>query len=267
MLKSVEVSRGLAPADVGPNALAGSIAYETKDASDLLEEGDNFGGMLSLRVGDNDDFLRGGLTVFGRSGWFEYLLSATGTDGDDYEDGAGQVVDGTRADLTNYIGKLAYTLQSGHRFEFAASQTEDTGARAGQIGPGGIIFVRPDFEGVVGAPSVFVEALSQRTSYMFTYSIEVAQGWLDPTVQLSYNEQKVDVSGVVGTNESFSGTIKNHFQIAEGTLTVGLDFFDESASGFGRGPGPFDSSGKKEHRNIGIFTQARQDIGERVSVT
>ncbi|WP_241525496.1 TonB-dependent receptor plug domain-containing protein [Pseudophaeobacter leonis] len=53
LLKSVEISKGLAPADAGPGALAGSIAYETKDAADLLEEGDNFGGRFMLGTSDN----------------------------------------------------------------------------------------------------------------------------------------------------------------------------------------------------------------------
>lgn len=65
LLKSVEVSKGLAPADAGPNALAGSLAYETKDAADLLQDGDNFGGMTTLTLGTNEDRIRAGLTLSG----------------------------------------------------------------------------------------------------------------------------------------------------------------------------------------------------------
>ena len=39
LLKAVEVSEGLAPADAGPGALGGALAYTTKDARDLLEPG------------------------------------------------------------------------------------------------------------------------------------------------------------------------------------------------------------------------------------
>ncbi|MGK7753243.1 MULTISPECIES: TonB-dependent receptor domain-containing protein [unclassified Roseovarius] len=267
LLKSVEVSKGLAPADAGPNALAGSLAYETKDAADLLEDGDNFGGMTTLTFGTNEDRIRAGLTLFGRSGGFEYLLSGTRSDSGSYEDGSGVTVPGSGADLTSYLGKFAYTSPTGHRLEFAASQTEDTGLRAGQVGPGGIIFIRPDFAGVTGRPSVLVPALSKRTSYTLTYTKNSATDWFDPFFQLSYNEQEIDASGVFGTNESFSGTFKNRFAIAGGDLSVGVDFFDESASGFGRGPGPFGSSGREDHWNIGIFAQARQDVGERASVS
>lgn len=267
LLKRVEVSRGLAPADAGATALAGSIAYETKDAADLLEEGDNFGGYVKFGGDSNGNGVQGTLALFGRAGGFEYLLSATRRDSDDYKDGDGTRILGTEADLTDFMAKLAYTTQTGHRLEFAASQTEDTGLRAAQAGPGGILFIRPDFFGVVGAASVLTPGLSRRTSYTLTYTNEQPQGIWDPTVQLSYNEQEIDASGVYGVNKSLSGTIKNEFQLSNGTVTAGVDFFRETASGFGRGPGPFGSSGEEKLRNIGVFAQVRQDVGDRVSLS
>lgn len=267
LLKSVEISKGLAPADAGAGALAGSIAYQTKDAADLLEDGDNFGGQARLGTSDNGIDLETSLALFGRQGGFEFLLNGTRRTGDDYEDGDGNTVLGTQADLTDYVGKLAYESQSGHRFEFAASRTEDTGLRAAQAGPGGILFIRPDLAGITSGPSVLAEGLSRRTSYTLTYSNTQSQGIWDPVVQLSHNEQEIDAIGVYGTNKSLSGTIKNRFAITGGTLTAGLDFFNESAEGAGRGPGPFGSSGREELDNIGLFAQARQDLGDRFSVS
>ena len=267
LLKAVEVSKGLAPADAGPGGLGGSLAYETKDAADLLESGKHFGGRLTLRAGDNRDAFRSTLALYGTDGGFEYILSGARDVSNDYEDGDGDEVPGTEADLTDYTGKIALTTQGGHRLEFVASETEDEGTRAGQAGPGGIIFLRPDFTGVVGANSVFLEGLSRRRSYTGTYTTLAPQGWYDPTIQLTYNEQEIDVSGVAGINESFSGTFMNKFPIADGFVSAGVDFFDESAEGEGRGPGPFASSGEEEHRNIGVFAQVRQNLGERFSVS
>ncbi|TIP52051.1 MAG: TonB-dependent receptor, partial [Mesorhizobium sp.] len=39
LLKAASVQAGVAPADAGPGALAGSLGFETKDAVDLLEPG------------------------------------------------------------------------------------------------------------------------------------------------------------------------------------------------------------------------------------
>ncbi|WP_425050573.1 TonB-dependent receptor domain-containing protein [Psychromarinibacter sp. S121] len=267
LLKAIEVSKGLAPADAGPGALAGAIAYETVDARDLLEAGDTFGGLFKVGAYDNGPGYRASLALFGQLGGFEYLLSATRQDGDSYEDGDGTVIGGTEADFDDYMLKLAYTTDSGHRFEFSASDTKDSGERMAQPGPGGIYFLRPDFALVPGRENVLVDGLSERRSYILTYTNEAPTGWFAPTVQLTYNEQEVDVSGVYGINTSFSGTFENEFTIANGTVTAGLDFYHDTAEGEGRGPGPFGSSGKEKVTNVGVFAQARQDLNEIFSVS
>lgn len=267
LLKSVEVSAGLAPADAGPNALAGSIAYTTKDARDLLEEGDNFGGLYSLSGGTNGTGYRSSLSLFGREKNFEFLLHGTVASGDDYEDGDGNTIMGTEIETTDYVAKFAYASDAGKRLSFSASETTDDGLRTAQAGPGGIFFIRPDFGGVNDTENVLVEGLSKRTSFTLTYTDEAPEGWFAPTAQLSYNEQELDASGVYGVNKSLSGVFKNEFELANGTVNAGIDFFDESAEGLGRGPGAFASSGKEELQNIGLFVQARQDVSERVSVS
>ena len=267
LLKSVEVSEGIAPADAGPNALAGGLAYTTKDARDFLTAGQRFGGLASLGSSSNENGFRRSLTLFGQEGGFEWLLSGTRHTSDEYTDGDGAVVPGTEADLSAYVLKLAYTTQGGKRLSFSASQTEDTGLRAAQAGPGGILFIRPDFAGVVGRPSTFVEAMSRRTSYTVTYTDEAPQGWFAPTVQFSYNEQELDASGVWGLNTSLSGVAKNEWQLRNGTLTAGVDFFHETAEGEGRGTGAYGSNGKEKLNSVGLFAQARQDLTNSISVS
>ncbi|MGJ8546000.1 MAG: TonB-dependent receptor domain-containing protein [Sulfitobacter sp.] len=262
LLKSVEVSAGLAPADQGAGALAGSISYTTKDARDLLENGAPFGGIYTLSYGSNGQGLRNTLTVFGETGGFEYLLSGTRATGDDYEDGAGSTIIGTEADLTDYIAKFAYTTQSGKRLSFSASQTTDSGLRASQSG-----FIRPDFAEVIGRETVLYPALSQRKSYTLTYQDENPSGVIAPYIQLSYNEQAMDIDSLYGVNTSFSGVARNEFNLGNGTVNVGVDFFDESAEGFDNTVSPRSANGREELRNIGLFAQARQDLSDRMSVS
>ncbi|MEY8829286.1 TonB-dependent receptor [Sedimentitalea sp. XS_ASV28] len=264
LLKQVEISSGLAPADAGPGALAGLIAYETIDARDVLEAGQTFGGNALLSYGDNGDSFRRSLTVYGRAGGFEYLLNGVATTGDDYEDGAGNVVPGTQPDLSSFTGKFAYTTDSGKRFEFAANQTKDNGDRAMQQGPGGYYFARPDFAGVVGRDTVYLPALSERTSYTFTYTDEAPSGAFAPMVQLSYNEQYTEAGAGIGTNDSLSGKIENDFALANGTLTAGIDFFHDTATPESPLTTP---TGKETLDNVGIYAQMRQDIGDRLSLS
>ncbi len=262
LLKSVEVSAGLAPADQGPGAVAGSIRYTTKDARDLLEEGETFGGMLTSSYGSNGQGWRNTLTLFGQSGGFEYMLSGTRAIGNDYKDGSGATVVGTEADLKDFIAKFAYTTDNGKRLSFSASETTDQGLRASQSG-----FIRPDFAEVIGRTTVLYPALSKRKSYTLTYQDENPTGAFAPYVQLSWNEQAMDVGNLYGVNTSFSGVARNEFQLGNGTLNVGIDFFDESAEGFDNTVSPRLSSGREDLTNVGIFAQARQDLSDRVSVS
>jgi hemoglobin/transferrin/lactoferrin receptor protein len=264
LLKQVDISSGLSPADAGPGALAGFIAYETMDARDLLEPGRVFGGNALLSFGDNGNSFRRTLSLYGSSDGFEYLLSGTQTTGDDYESGAGTIVPGTQPDLSSFTGKFAYTTDTGKRFEFAANRTEDNGLRAMQAGPGGLYFARPDFGGVVGRPSVYLPALAQRTSYTFTYTDEAPSSAFSPVVQLSYNEQYVEAGAAIGTNASLSGKIENDFILGSGVLTAGIDFFHDTATPEGPLTARF---GEETLDNIGLYAQMRQDIGSRLSLS
>lgn len=267
LLKAVEVTSGLAPADGGPGGLGGSIAYTTKDAADMLDEGDSFGGRLSFGGGSNGFGLRSTLSLYGQTGGFDYVLHGARHKGEDYKDGSGATVQGTQADLTDYVAKFAYTSDDGHRVAFSASDTRDTGDRAAQIGPGPFVFIRPDFSGLSTGPNQIIDALARRTSYSLTYTNEQAQGWFDPFFQIAYNEQEIDAGDGWGQNTSLSGTFKNTFQLNNGTVSAGLDFFEDQAEGrTASSVTPISFGGTEKLRNIGVFAQARQDLSSRASV-
>ncbi|WP_136636041.1 TonB-dependent receptor domain-containing protein [Pseudooceanicola onchidii] len=265
LLKQVQVSSGLAPADAGPGALAGVIAYETKDAADLLEDGNTFGGVASLAYNSNGNGFRRNLAVFGLQGGFEYLLGYSHQTGDDYVDGSGKTIGGTEPELTDYFGKFAYTSDSGKRIEFSAENISDKGMRPFQGG-----FARPDFEAVPGRPTTYLMAVTERTSYALTYSDENPDGALTPTIQLAFNEQYVDVGTVKGRNTSLSGKIENDFYVGSGVLTAGVDFFVDEATPIGpvgTTANTYASVNSEKVQSIGVYAQMRQDVGDRLSLS
>ncbi len=263
LLKRVEVSRGLAPADAGPNAVGGAIAYETKDVADLLEDGDNFGGQVKLSYGSNGLGLGTITSVYGRMGGFEYLLSGTRRNGSDHEDGDGQTVPGTNADLEDYLAKFAYEGAGGHRLEFAASQTTDIGERATQTRSNGFTSQRSNFGGLTTLDTFLAKGVSERSSYTLTYTNTQPTDMWNPTFQLSSNAQDVNAIGAAGENTSLSGTFKNGFTIASGTITAGFDFFNEEAIALDPGSGA--AQARETLDSVGLFAQVRQDVGERLS--
>lgn len=84
-------------------------------------------------------------------------------------------------------------------------------------------------------------------------------------MQLTYNEQVVDAGVVDGRNLSFSGTLKNTFTIANGTIDAGVDFFREEANNLDDTTGAVTATEKLS--SIGVFAQVRQDVGQRVSLS
>ena len=260
LLKKVEVSEGIAPADAGPQSLGGGIAYTTKDARDLLDAGETFGGFTRLSFGDNGSTGRASTFIYGMNGNFEWLLGGSITRGSEYKNGDGDTVTGTEADLSDFNLKLAHTSDSGKRISLSASKTEDSGQRSAQSHPVFGFLIRPDFEELTTTPTVLIDALSKRESLSFSYVDENPDGDFAPEVQLNYNKQTMDAGGLTGINTSVSGTVKNDFQLGNGTLTAGLDFFDESAESVELG-------GREDVLNFGAFVQMRQDLSDRVSVS
>lgn len=251
LLRAVTVAPGVAPADAGPQALAGAIAYETLDARDLLADGQTIGGRLRLSYADNGNTFYGNATAFGSTDGFEYLLNYSGARGDDYDDGDGNPVLGSAAGLDSYLAKVAYTTSTGKRIEFAADHTVDEELRQ----------TRPNFGGVVGLPTVLGPVKVDRTGYRFTYRDESPDGWLAPEITLAYGSQGFENFERFGETTSFNGKIQNVFLLGSGTVTAGLDFFDDKAEGGDANPG------EEKLRNVGLYAQARQAINDRFSIS
>ncbi|PAF52468.1 hypothetical protein BKH44_02695 [Helicobacter sp. 13S00477-4] len=67
MLKEIEITKGSANASAGPGALAGAISMTTKDASDLLPKGQNFGFSLGSSFYTNFG-IRENVSIYGKMG-------------------------------------------------------------------------------------------------------------------------------------------------------------------------------------------------------
>lgn len=261
LLKQVTVKPGVAAADDGPRALAGSIKFETLDARDLLEDGQAFGGTLTLGYQDNGNTFTRGLTLYGQQSGFEYLLNARQDTGNNYDDGDGNEVLGTEAGLSNYMAKVAYNTDSGKRFEFSANRSEDSGPRPR----------RQDFYNFPGSTVDIVDQDYTRETYVFSYVDENPDGWFAPEFQLAYSriELNHEIWGDTHTS-SLNGKVQNTFDVGNGTVIAGLDFFrDEAVNEEIDGSGqpvegvPF----KETSRNVGLFVQARQELNQRLRVS
>lgn len=263
ILKAVDVDAGIAPADAGPGALAGSINYETKDAADLLEPGKLLGGFITTTYDFNSDTVTTGIAGYGQKDGFEFLGYFSFAKGNNFENGDGKVVLGTETDMLAGIGKVAYEADSGDRFEFSYDQTTDDALRPYRANAGTI--VRPAWE------PRYRNYKIDRKNYVFTYTDTTPEGMWDPTLMLAYGGTVVDTpvyaaSGyqynAVGETTTFNGKFENKFAFDIGNVIAGVDFYSDKADL----QASRDSSREKA-RNVGFYTQARLEPWERTRIS
>lgn len=84
-LKQVEVAKGAASSLYGSDALAGIVVFTTKDASDYLKDGEQFGGAIKTGYTGITNQTHVSPTLAFRSGNFEQLLQMTYRDGEEQQ--------------------------------------------------------------------------------------------------------------------------------------------------------------------------------------
>lgn len=256
LLKAVDVDAGIAPADAGPGALAGSIAYETKDVKDLLTE-DGFGGMVSETYNSNSQTFTTGLGGWAMQDGFEFLGFLNYGKGENFEAGNGEEVLGTETNLLSGLGKIAYEAESGDRFELSHERVRDDAERP----------YRANMGQLIGSPFATRNYQIDRQNTVFNYTDTSPDGWWDPTIRIAYSATSVatpdytttPITPIEGAADSLNGTFKNRFALEQGSIDAGVDFYRDSVS--------LDDNLEENSKNIGFFTQARLEpvAGTRLS--
>lgn len=251
-LKVARVDAGVAPADAGPGALAGAIAYETKEARDFLQ-GDGAGGQVKTTYNLNGPVSTTNLGAYGRQGWAEALANFTYGSGNKYKDGEGERVRGSETDVVSGLMKVAAQADSGDRLSLSFERVYDSATRPyrGNIGN---ISGRPAWE-----PKEREYTLDRR-NWVLTYSDATPTGWWNPKVVLAHGSTVVDLPIFTattnypgsGSTSSLNGKIENTFSSTLGTLTAGTDFYRDKAS--------YEDQtfyARERADNHGIYAQAR----------
>ncbi|WP_256116945.1 TonB-dependent receptor [Shinella lacus] len=266
LLKAVSVDEGVAPADAGPGALAGSIVYETKDVGDFLD-GNGYGGFVNSSFNTNGNIFTTGLSTFGKQDGFEYLGYFNIGRGEEFSAGNGDEVLGTRTHFLSGIGKVAYEFESGDRIEISHEAIKDEAPRPFRANMGSTTGAKP-WEPLIR------DYRLDRQNTVFTYTDATPEGWWDPKLVLAYGETDVttkvylkpgtvpETYDVTGTTGTFNGKFENRFHTAIGTVTAGVDFYDDKAEL----DDLFEPATEKA-KNLGAYVQARLESFERTRIS
>ncbi|MNH48707.1 Hemin receptor precursor [compost metagenome] len=122
LIKSVEILRGPASALYGSDGIAGAVSFTSKDPSDFITSGENFGARARVGYNSSDDSWTEGLALAGRAGSLSGLLAYTRRDAHETENMA--EVGGTGSARTQpnpqefasnaVLGKLVWDANANH---------------------------------------------------------------------------------------------------------------------------------------------------------
>ncbi|WP_170984561.1 TonB-dependent hemoglobin/transferrin/lactoferrin family receptor [Rhodoligotrophos defluvii] len=125
LLKAVTVVRGPVANIYGSGAIGGVVAFETKDARDILDPGQFAGGILRSGYETNGDgwFLSGSGAMQYEA--FDAVGNITYRERDDYKNGKGETVDGSGFDILSGFAKMGYRPAEGHEIKVSYIGTDD----------------------------------------------------------------------------------------------------------------------------------------------
>jgi hemoglobin/transferrin/lactoferrin receptor protein len=133
-LKQVEVAKGAASSLYGSDALGGIVVFTTKDASDVLSDGEDFAGNVTLGYTGDGEQTNIGTTLALKTGGFEQLLNLTYRDGDEQQNYA---KDNNPFDITSQsaLYKAKYNIDEANFISLIADywQQDTKGESAGGL--------------------------------------------------------------------------------------------------------------------------------------
>ncbi|WPJ94156.1 TonB-dependent receptor [Coraliomargarita algicola] len=270
LLKVVQVEAGAGAATNGPGALGGAIRYETKDPSDLLREGQDFGFLWKNSYYSNTDGWKSTLSVYGNAtSQLDYLVTASMQKLDDFEDGDGDKVDYSSSDqLLGYL-KFGFQHNDVHRSELSYERSEESGNR----------YNRPNMLAGFGhpvQPNSLHEQTTVRDTVTFNHTFNPDSEWVDGKFTLYYTsndfERDVPVTEPTYGNagiESIGFDFRNTSIMGAHSVTYGIDArHDEAyANQINAGFLGIQPDGDENALVYGVYLQDNWDVNEHLLLT
>lgn len=246
LLQQIDVQAGAGEATSGPGAIGGSIRFKTKDAEDLLQQNERFGGRVKANYFSNDatrfsGSLYGKLSdTWGVLGYFSTI------DRDNMEDGDGNEIYGTAADQDMLFVKASGEIATNHFLSLSVEQREEEGEFS----------ARPNWVVLEGAALYPSEA--QRDTYVanyrFAHSAAVDIEATAYQTTSSFRGGRFDWLADINT---FGFDLRNTSETAQHKFVYGVDYrSDEVISG----PAAGATENAEEGSVMGIYAQGYSDL-------
>lgn len=270
LLKSVDVLPGVGRATDGPGALAGTLRFTTKDAADLLDPDQNFGGYLRSSYYTNTSGFKENLTLYGNlNEYLSFVGSFSYADLDEYEDGRGVTVDETSSIQRNGFLKLSGDFKNGHTLSLSYEHFENGGPWGRRANIAGSLL------GPAREPGTIVDLT--RDTVIAKYGFDAPDNDLiDIEFTAYYTENRTTFDYLMPTFldeetsiESVGFDLRNTAQLGDHTVTTGLDFRSDDyvSKGWASINNPTLYSGVEDADIFGLYLQDDWKFHEQLLLT
>ena len=253
LLETVDVQAGPGEATAGFGAVGGAIRFRTRDATSMLQDGRDIGGIAKAGWFSNDGYKLSG-TVYGRiAGDIGILASYVHVNRDPYKDGDGvrQLATGAKQNL-GFV-KIGGELGGGHRLAASYEQRRETG-RFGQ---------RPNWPVLANARLFDVKGKRQTAVLNYGYEgdsgvgIEATGYW----TRTNFSQNRDDRWGLYGAEiKTYGFDARANLAIGNHAITVGAEHRrDEVTSAYLGAPAMWQPWAWDP--NIGSFTEKGSLMG------
>ncbi len=252
-IQSIELAAGAGAATSGPGALTGVLRVRTRDAFDMLRDGQKAGFLLKGAYGTQGESGKGVASVYGVLGEnVGVMASYVKQDAGDYKDGNGDRVSPTAYDHLRRQFKLSGRFDN-HDMDLSFEDLEDTGT----------YYERPHMINFAGRFILSDHQLHRRTA-TYTHRYDPASEWIDVEATLfrSTSDFKVrrNSTGLLyaqGEQDSVGLDLRNTARMSKLDLVWGVDFREDTLKALQQATSPaFWGSTRQRARVAGLYAQA-----------
>lgn len=268
LLKRIEIVKGASSAIYGGGAIGGVVAFETKDASDLLEPGDNFGVTTTAGYRSGNTEFSPSVSAYGQTANIDILGSIAYKTSDDIRTGGGDELD-TEDNVLSALFKLGYTAGDWHTVSFQYQGLNNSGQEPNN-GSGGISSSNP-----------IVDKDVRDHQFSVKYAFDNPDNKLvNLKLHTYFNDTEVEEEDITGSNAGrvqvreiqtlgFTADNQSRFSVSDNhnhTLSYGVEIYRDEQEGSSTATGDGSRAGVPEAETLNYGAYLQDEISLSTSV-
>jgi len=245
LLKTVEVEAGPTAADQGYGTLGGKISLTTKDAQDMLVDGEKAGLFAKTSYASASEAWKNTLAAYGESSGVGVLFYASNLDSENYRAGNGEDMPATAEEIRSYLAKISILDVMHHDLRISYENTSQEGLFA---------WSSPCDMGQITDESLASRQKLERDTFTINHSFNPDNELINSGLNFYINDSSLENldNGSEYKSDGIGGDLRNTFAFNLGQssskLTAGVDYYEEKGSS---------TTGEVTSDNVGFYFQNR----------